>query len=104
MAADARCLPIATVSPNSGLGRPSSQALQPSLISSRQVVSPQVIASQHVSSSQVPNYQPSPSSSSATIAPPPNGATNAMFRVQMWSNNFDSGVHSMNHSSVGFLT
>lgn len=30
----------------------------------------------------------------------PSNATNAMFRVQMWSNNFDSGVHSMNHSSV----
>ncbi|VDM21336.1 unnamed protein product [Wuchereria bancrofti] len=30
----------------------------------------------------------------------PSNATNAMFRVQMWSNNFDSGVHSMNHSSA----
>ncbi|VDN35970.1 unnamed protein product, partial [Gongylonema pulchrum] len=27
-------------------------------------------------------------------------ATSAMFRVQMWSNNFDSGVHSMNQSSA----
>ncbi|VIP00159.1 Armadillo/beta-catenin-like repeat family protein [Brugia malayi] len=30
----------------------------------------------------------------------PSNATNAMFRVQMWSSNFDSGIQSMNHSSA----
>uniref|UniRef100_A0A0N5AVH8 Armadillo/beta-catenin-like repeat protein n=1 Tax=Syphacia muris TaxID=451379 RepID=A0A0N5AVH8_9BILA len=43
---------------------------------------------------QLPLYQ-----SSLSTKAPPNGSA-FMFRVQMWANNFDSGVHSMNHSAA----
>lgn len=86
------------VSPKSGLVAASSQISQQ--MGHSQITSyPSNPLSQNASvhsnpvPSQVPSYQPSPSTKV-----PPNGAY--MFRVQMWTNNFDSGVQSMNHSAV----
>ncbi|VDK55883.1 unnamed protein product [Anisakis simplex] len=58
-----------------------------------------------LTSSQVPssndNNAQVPPSYNANKGP---SSTNAsMFRVQMWSNNFDSGVQSLNHSSAASL-
>lgn len=97
------------VSPKSGPGRPPSQVLP--YIGHTQVASPQMAGTVHVNSPQmastqmppqVPNYQP-PTASTSTACHLPNGTSSAMFRVQMWSNNFDSGVQSMNHSSAPSL-
>ncbi|VDM36528.1 unnamed protein product [Toxocara canis] len=87
MTPESRCASSSAVSPKSGLGAAPSQVLQPQMASSQ-------VTSAHMGSSQIPQVPPytAPPSSSAT--------TNAMFRVQMWSNNFDSGVQSLNHSSA----
>uniref|UniRef100_A0A2K6VUU7 Armadillo segment polarity protein n=1 Tax=Onchocerca volvulus TaxID=6282 RepID=A0A2K6VUU7_ONCVO len=110
------------VSPKSGPGRPSisqQQSLFNASGSSTHLPSTQVqpiLASSQMPprSAQVPLSAPLPhhyqhqqqqeqSTSTGNADIPstrPSNATNAMFRVQMWSNNFDSGVHSMNHSSA----
>lgn len=114
------------VSPKSGPGRPSisqQQSLFNASGSSTHLPSTQVqpiLASSQMPprSAQVPLSAPLPhhyqhqqqqeqSTSTGNADIPstrPSNATNAMFRVQMWSNNFDSGVHSMNHSSVSLFS
>ncbi|KAK6114334.1 hypothetical protein QQG55_55580 [Brugia pahangi] len=44
--------------------------------------------------------QPASTGNADISSSDPSNATNAMFRVRMWSNNFDSGIQSMNHSSA----
>ncbi|VDN05565.1 unnamed protein product [Thelazia callipaeda] len=115
----------AMVSPKSGPGRPTLTHQQPlydpsctstRLTSTTQVQAGPVSSQMPTRSAQmpllpshpsVPHYQQQQqseqsSSIASTDIPPaaPSSATNAIFRVQMWSNNFDSGVHSMNHSSA----
>lgn len=112
----------AMVSPKSGPGRPSIPQQQPVFNSSGTSLLPPVQAQPIPASSQMPPcstqvplpptpvphpYQQQGQSASTgntdISSTGPSSTTNAMFRVQMWSNNFDSGVHSMNHSSVGFF-
>uniref|UniRef100_A0A914ZDK9 Uncharacterized protein n=1 Tax=Parascaris univalens TaxID=6257 RepID=A0A914ZDK9_PARUN len=94
MTPESRSTSSSTVSPRSGLGVPPAQVLQPHLPSS-QVTPAQMGSSQIAASSHVPPFAGLPSTSST-----PSNSAAAMFRVQMWSNNFDSGVQSLNHSSA----
>uniref|UniRef100_A0A914R3Q4 Uncharacterized protein n=1 Tax=Parascaris equorum TaxID=6256 RepID=A0A914R3Q4_PAREQ len=97
MTPESRSTSSSTVSPRSGLGVPPAQVLQPHLPSS-QVTPAQMGSSQIAASSHVPPFAGLPSTSST-----PSNSAAAMFRVQMWSNNFDSGVQSLNHSSVSYM-
>uniref|UniRef100_A0A9J2PYW8 Armadillo repeat-containing domain-containing protein n=1 Tax=Ascaris lumbricoides TaxID=6252 RepID=A0A9J2PYW8_ASCLU len=97
MTPESRSTSSSTVSPRSGLGMPPAQVLQPHLPSS-QVTPAQMGSSQIAASSHVPPFAGLPSTSNTPSSSA--AATNAMFRVQMWSNNFDSGVQSLNHSSA----
>ncbi|KAM3727319.1 Beta-catenin/armadillo-related protein [Dirofilaria immitis] len=118
------------ISPKSGPGRPSIPRQQPLFNTSGSSTRlPPTQAQPILASSQMPprsaqvpltaplpphhyqrqqqqqQQQEQPSSTGNTDIPSngPSNTTNAMFRVQMWSNNFDSGVHSMNHSSAPSL-
>ncbi|VDK83177.1 unnamed protein product [Litomosoides sigmodontis] len=109
----------AMVSPKSGPGRPPVPQQQPLFTTSGTSTRlPPTQAQAIPASSQMPprsaqvslsgplphHYQQQEQPVSTGNADMPStgasSATNAMFRVQMWSNNFDSGVHSMNHSSA----
>ncbi|VDN83907.1 unnamed protein product [Brugia pahangi] len=108
------------VSPKSGPGRPSVPQQQPLFnTTGNSTRLPPTQAQPIPASSQMPprsaqvplstplphhyqqqQEQPASTGNADISSTGPSNATNAMFRVQMWSNNFDSGVHSMNHSSA----
>lgn len=102
MTPDGRNLSGSVISPKSGPGRPHTHISQPAHLNSSQMPPTHCPSAQMPPTQVPPPYPQLPPPASATNIPP-SGATNAMFRVQMWSNNFDSGVHSMNHSSVSSI-
>ncbi|MFH4973477.1 hypothetical protein AB6A40_000186 [Gnathostoma spinigerum] len=82
----------------------------PHMSSTSNKISPSSISSgpmsqTHLRTSQIPLQYTNvpPTGMTGTIGLPstqPGANSSAMFRVQMWSNNYDSGVHSMTHSTA----